>query len=355
VVGARDYDPYGAILQQQGVIPSPLGFAGEWHDSATGLQYLRARWYQPATGRFTQVDPFPGVLSLPATQHPYQYALNNPLRYTDPSGESVLLSVLMAVGIGAVIGGAVGGIGYALQHPGQSLGEYARNAEFQRAVGVGAASGAVAGLVGWAVPAGFAALGMKAATAGGAAFIGGITGALAAGAGRITANLLTPCMKWYTGVSSAMFWGALGGALLGWAGWHVRQWLWQKSPHIAYRNPGEGQHPNALREGFQARDPTANYSPAYHVSRGSNPNVRTQYLSLTKSLNVALDHQGPNTPIYVIDLRRVSSNIIDLTNEVVRRQLLRFPMTEAFARKSFEVLVESYIPPEAIVGLIFGR
>ncbi len=68
VVGAREYDPYGAIIQQQGVNPTPLGFAGEWHDSATGLQYLRARWYQPETGRFTQVDPFPGVLPLPATQ-----------------------------------------------------------------------------------------------------------------------------------------------------------------------------------------------------------------------------------------------------------------------------------------------
>ena len=47
----------------------------------------------PATGRFTQVDPFPGLLSLPGTQHPYSYGLNNPLRYSDPSGESVALLV----------------------------------------------------------------------------------------------------------------------------------------------------------------------------------------------------------------------------------------------------------------------
>jgi len=102
VVGAREYDPYGAIIQQQGVIPTPLGFAGEWHDRATGLQYLRARWYQPATGRFTQVDPFPGVLPLPATQHPYQYALNNLLRYTDPSGESVLVATIAYGVLGAI-------------------------------------------------------------------------------------------------------------------------------------------------------------------------------------------------------------------------------------------------------------
>ena len=41
---------------------------------------FRARWYDPTTGRCTQVDPFPGLLSLPGTQQPYAYALNNPLR-----------------------------------------------------------------------------------------------------------------------------------------------------------------------------------------------------------------------------------------------------------------------------------
>jgi len=70
---------------------------------------LRARWYDPATGRFTQVDPFPGLLSLPGTQHPYAYTLNNPLRYTDPSGESVLATLaLVSAGI---IGGFIGGVG----------------------------------------------------------------------------------------------------------------------------------------------------------------------------------------------------------------------------------------------------
>ncbi|HNT78710.1 MAG TPA: RHS repeat-associated core domain-containing protein [Anaerolineae bacterium] len=80
-------------LPQPNTPTSPFGYAGEWTSAATGLQYLRARWYDPATGRFTQVDPFPGVLSLPGTQHPYSYGLNNPLRYSDPSGESVALLV----------------------------------------------------------------------------------------------------------------------------------------------------------------------------------------------------------------------------------------------------------------------
>ncbi|MEN4013094.1 MAG: AHH domain-containing protein [Bellilinea sp.] len=48
-----------------------------------------ARYYAPQWGQFLTRDPFPGLLSHPATQAPYPYALNNPLRYTDPSGEFV--------------------------------------------------------------------------------------------------------------------------------------------------------------------------------------------------------------------------------------------------------------------------
>jgi len=62
-----------------------VGF-GEWSD-ATGLLYLRARYYLPQAGIFTARDPFPGLTTLPVTLQPYLYAAGNPLRYTDPSGE----------------------------------------------------------------------------------------------------------------------------------------------------------------------------------------------------------------------------------------------------------------------------
>ncbi len=88
VTGTVDYDPFGVALPQVPDRPTPIGFAGEWEDSFTGLQYLQARWYQPEVGRFTQIDPFPGFSSMPATQNPYIYGLNNPVRYTDPSGWS---------------------------------------------------------------------------------------------------------------------------------------------------------------------------------------------------------------------------------------------------------------------------
>ncbi|MBN1875096.1 MAG: RHS repeat-associated core domain-containing protein [Anaerolineae bacterium] len=144
----QSYDPFGVPLPQPTTPASPFGYTGEWTDAATGLQYLRARWYDPATGRFTQVDPFPGVLSLPGTQQPYSYGLNNPLIYTDPSGEFV--GAALASGL---IGAAFAAAGYAFSHPGQGLECYLQDGDFWRAVGQGAASGLISGfLLGYFAP-----------------------------------------------------------------------------------------------------------------------------------------------------------------------------------------------------------
>ena len=84
---AVHYDPYGAP-RPGSADPTGIGYAGEWKN-ATGLANLRARAYDPLVGRFTGRDTFGGVASAPQTANRYSYALNNPLRYTDPSGHFV--------------------------------------------------------------------------------------------------------------------------------------------------------------------------------------------------------------------------------------------------------------------------
>jgi RHS repeat-associated protein len=79
------YTPYGTLEASTGTATTPLGFAGEYTDPETGLQYLRARFYDPTTGQFMTRDPL-----APLTRSPYGYANENPLRYVDPSGLGIL-------------------------------------------------------------------------------------------------------------------------------------------------------------------------------------------------------------------------------------------------------------------------
>jgi RHS repeat-associated protein len=74
-LATASYDPWGT---PQGNLISPFGFTGELQDAA-GLTYLRARWHTPGTGIFLAVDPFEGFPNQPYTQHPYAYALSNPV------------------------------------------------------------------------------------------------------------------------------------------------------------------------------------------------------------------------------------------------------------------------------------
>lgn len=70
---------------RQGTSTQPFGFTGQQQDS-NGLVYLRARYYDPQSGRFLSRDSVFGSTSAPLTLNRYSYALNNPLLLTDPSG-----------------------------------------------------------------------------------------------------------------------------------------------------------------------------------------------------------------------------------------------------------------------------
>ena len=58
-------------------------YNGQYLDTTSGLYYLRARWYDPATGQFTSVD---ALVAL--TGHPYSYAGGNPENLRDVLGFS---------------------------------------------------------------------------------------------------------------------------------------------------------------------------------------------------------------------------------------------------------------------------
>ena len=88
------YEPFGSVRSEtkaSGNQPeNPMRFIGEYLDP-TGLYHLRARQYDPVSGRFLSQDPVssPVGLSYIAT---YGYARNRPTVMVDPSGLSPLIS-----------------------------------------------------------------------------------------------------------------------------------------------------------------------------------------------------------------------------------------------------------------------
>ncbi|MFT8352881.1 RHS repeat-associated core domain-containing protein, partial [Clostridium saccharoperbutylacetonicum] len=77
------YDAFGNVLDAQEQVHNRITYTGQQFDGITGQYYLRARFYNPVIGRFTQEDIYRGDgLNL------YAYCGNNPIRYYDPSGYS---------------------------------------------------------------------------------------------------------------------------------------------------------------------------------------------------------------------------------------------------------------------------
>jgi RHS repeat-associated protein len=79
------YEPFGKTTTSGSSNTNPYQYTGRENDG-TGLYYYRVRYYRPDLQRFISEDPielFGGDVNL------YAYVLNNPVRFTDPSGESV--------------------------------------------------------------------------------------------------------------------------------------------------------------------------------------------------------------------------------------------------------------------------
>jgi RHS repeat-associated protein len=91
VTDTFEYDAFGNIIARTGRTRLAYLFRSERQDPSTGLYYLRARWMDPKTGRFTQMDSFDGWNTDPPSLHKYTYTHNDPVNRIDPSGHVSLL------------------------------------------------------------------------------------------------------------------------------------------------------------------------------------------------------------------------------------------------------------------------
>ena len=115
ITDSYSYDAFGNPLTSQGTTINPYRYTGQQFDSLTGLYDLRARYYDPASGRFTSRDTASIDFSNPVELNRYSYVQDNPINLDDPSGhqsttEEGLLdesALATAVGRGATAGGVI--------------------------------------------------------------------------------------------------------------------------------------------------------------------------------------------------------------------------------------------------------
>jgi RHS repeat-associated protein len=91
VTDSYNYDAFGNLLSSPGPTPNNYLYRGEQFDSDLGLYYLRARYYNPQTGRFLSRDPEDGNPRNPASLHKYLYAGGDPINGIDPMGREELV------------------------------------------------------------------------------------------------------------------------------------------------------------------------------------------------------------------------------------------------------------------------
>ena len=80
------YLPFGGWRTTPTQTLTDRGYTGHLENMEIGLVYMNARYYVPAIGRFASADTIVPNPAEPQSFNRYAYTLNNPLRYTDPTG-----------------------------------------------------------------------------------------------------------------------------------------------------------------------------------------------------------------------------------------------------------------------------
>ena len=172
------YDAWGNQTVGTNAIGLTRGYTGHEHWPQFSLIDMNGRFYDPLLGRFLSPDPYVQAPENPQNYNRYAYCLNNPLKYTDPSGE------FWHIVIGAAIGGVVNWATHGCDFTWEGLGYF----------GIGALAGGASAAIGG---------GMSSALAGGSFW---------AGAGGTSAAMTVTSSCW-SGAAIGAVSGAIGGTI----------------------------------------------------------------------------------------------------------------------------------------------
>jgi RHS repeat-associated protein len=111
VLLVQRFDAFGQTVATSGTLINAIGYRGERLDATLGQYYLRARFYDPGSGRFMAVDPYAGNTADPISLHRYLYAHSDGLNKSDPTGMwSLGVRVAGLAVFGALAGITINGI-----------------------------------------------------------------------------------------------------------------------------------------------------------------------------------------------------------------------------------------------------
>ena len=97
IAWAARVGPWGGVIAQYNPenLEQPIRLPGQHEDSESGLYYNRHRYYAPWLGSYISQDP----IKLKGGTNFYNYCLDNPINYKDPTGLDVYLCKQPAFGI----------------------------------------------------------------------------------------------------------------------------------------------------------------------------------------------------------------------------------------------------------------
>ena len=97
------YDAFGVEQNIDDSDSNAFRYCGEYYDTEAGTIYLRARYYNPVTGRFISRDSYTGEHGDPLSLNLYTYCKNSPVLYADPDGHSPIAIPMLTLAAAAVL------------------------------------------------------------------------------------------------------------------------------------------------------------------------------------------------------------------------------------------------------------
>lgn len=110
-----EHDAWGKLISSSGSLAdiNLLRYRGYYYDTETGFCYLQSRYYDPVVSRFINADKYASTGDGLLGYNMFAYCSNNPVNYSDPSGEAVNSRSMLINDGGSnsiLVGGALSGI-----------------------------------------------------------------------------------------------------------------------------------------------------------------------------------------------------------------------------------------------------